>query len=116
MSFGPEGKEVPEMFDPAVKPWLAILTLAGKFARELVLDNGVVSTLLPLAVRLMEGVECNGPEEVGICAEDIDDDVDISMMTFRRVAGESVELVQKFPAWSTVTVVFRKPLNFTDWQ
>ena len=58
----------------------------GKLDREPVLENGVVSPLLTAAdLRNADAVFC-----VENCVDDVDDDDDISIMTRRRVAGESV--------------------------
>ena len=56
--------------------------MLGKLESEPVLENGVVSPLLTAA-------DFRNADAV-FCVEDVEDDDDISIMTRRRVAGESV--------------------------
>ncbi len=63
----------------------------GKLEREPVLENGVVSPLLTAAdLRMADAAApwVTWPEEN--CVDEVDEEDDISMMTRRRVAGESV--------------------------
>lgn len=63
----------------------------GKLESDPVLENGVVSPLFTAAdFRIDAAVVCDVSGWLEYCVDDADDDDDISTMTRRREAGESV--------------------------
>ena len=67
-----------------------LLFVVGRLESEPVLENGVVSPLLTAADFRIADAELCCVVWFENCVEEVDDEDDISMMTRRRVAGESV--------------------------